>query len=102
MDKTAKRSKECGMGKTARRNAMAWRLGNHKSTGKWEQQMIARGWTSAQINQAISGNIRYPANNDVNPGNPATRYVHPGTGRSVVVDDNTMEVLHVGGDGFEY
>jgi hypothetical protein len=25
-----------------------------------------------------------------------------GTGRSVVVDDATGEVFHVGGDGFEY
>jgi hypothetical protein len=28
--------------------------------------------------------------------------VHPRTGRSVVVDDATGEVFHVGGDGFEY
>jgi len=32
----------------------------------------------------------------------ATRYVHPRIGRSVVVDDATGEVFHVGGDGFEY
>ena len=33
---------------------------------------------------------------------PATRYVHPRTGRSVLVDDATGAVFHVGGDGFEY
>jgi hypothetical protein len=38
----------------------------------------------------------------VNEGNTATRYVHPETGRSVVVDDETKEVIHVGGDGFKY
>ena len=40
--------------------------------------------------------------NKVNPGNSARRYVHPKTGRSVVVDDVTGEVLHVGGDGFKH
>ena len=44
----------------------------------------------------------FPAVNKVNPGNSATRYVHPTTGRSVVVDDVTHEVIHVGGDGFLY
>jgi hypothetical protein len=29
------------------------------------------------------------------------RFVHPATGRSVVVDDTIGEVFHVGGDGFE-
>ena len=40
--------------------------------------------------------------NLVNPGNAATRYVNPTTGRSVVVDDVIGEVIHVGGDGFVY
>jgi hypothetical protein len=35
-------------------------------------------------------------------GNPATRYIHPETGQSVVVDDVTGEVIHVGGPGFKY
>jgi hypothetical protein len=38
----------------------------------------------------------------VNKGNAATRYVHPETGRSVVVDDETREVIHVGGAAFKY
>jgi hypothetical protein len=38
----------------------------------------------------------------VNPGNPAWRYVNPTTGRSVVIDDVTKEVIHVGGDNFKY
>jgi hypothetical protein len=29
-------------------------------------------------------------------------YLHPETGRSVVVDDVTREVIHVGGDAFKY
>lgn len=35
-------------------------------------------------------------------GEGITRYVHPETGRSVVVDDVSKEVIHVGGDGFKY
>jgi hypothetical protein len=35
-------------------------------------------------------------------GNPATPYVHPKTGQSVVLDDVTGEVIHVGGPGFTY
>lgn len=38
----------------------------------------------------------------VNKGNAATRYLHPETGRSVVIDDVTKEVIHVGAEGFKY
>jgi len=30
------------------------------------------------------------------------RYVHPVTGRSVVIDAGTGEVIHIGGNGFRY
>jgi hypothetical protein len=33
---------------------------------------------------------------------PATRFVHPKTGKSVVVDNATGEIFHVGGEGFRY
>jgi hypothetical protein len=35
-------------------------------------------------------------------GNSATRYIHPVTGQSVVVDNVTGNVVHVGGPGFQY
>lgn len=35
-------------------------------------------------------------------GNPATRHVHPKTGQSVVIDEVTGKVIHVGGPGFKY
>ena len=38
----------------------------------------------------------------VNPANGATRFVNPATGRSVVIDNVTNVVIHVGGDGFAY
>ena len=37
-----------------------------------------------------------------NKGHQATRYVHPETGQSVVLDNVTREVTHVGGPGFKY
>jgi hypothetical protein len=64
--------------------------------------MSKRGWTKDQITDAISKGERFAAENLVNPGNAATRYVHPETGQSVVIDAVTKEVLHVGGPGFKY
>jgi hypothetical protein len=52
--------------------------------------------------EAIQHGQQFPAVNQVNAGNAATRYVHPATGRSVVVDQVTWEVIHVGGDGLVY
>ncbi|MBM4164689.1 MAG: hypothetical protein FJ222_09665, partial [Lentisphaerae bacterium] len=71
-----------------------WKPGTHKSLQKLENQMQQRGWTSQQIDEAMSGGKQFTAPNKVNSGNTATRYVHPETGRSVVVDDVTSEVLH--------
>jgi len=79
-----------------------WKLGGNHSAHQWANKMTQRGWTPQQINEAMANGQRFPATNNVNLGNPATRYVHPTTGRSVVVDDVTMEVIHVGGDGFLY
>jgi len=64
--------------------------------------MAKRGWTPQQVDEALSGGQKFPAVNKVTPGNSATRYVHPETGRSIVIDDVTAELLHVGGEGFEY
>lgn len=64
--------------------------------------MVQRGWTVEEIANAIATGERYPARNYVYLGNTATRYVSRDTGKSVVVDDQTGEVLHVGGTGFQY
>jgi hypothetical protein len=64
--------------------------------------MRARGWTPDQVTEAIQNGQPIPAVNNVDPSHPAMRYVHPATGRSVVVDTVTGEVIHVGGDGFVY
>jgi hypothetical protein len=81
---------------------VAWVFGTFKSEAKWAGQLAKRGWTNGQITEAIKSGSRFPGENLVNKGNPATRYVHPETGQSVVIDNSTNEVLHVGGPGFKY
>lgn len=68
---------------------------------KITRQMVPRGWTQQQIDEAMLTGNQIPAINRAN-GNPATRYVHPGTGQSVVRDNVTGEIIHVGGPGFRY
>ncbi len=64
--------------------------------------MRQRGWTDEQIKDALRRGDGYKAVNEVNPFHGAARYVHPDTGRSVVIDTTTAEVIHVGGDNFQY
>ena len=89
-------------GKALTTNKPSWNYGDHKSQAKWENQMKQRGWTVQQINEALYSNDSYSAPNNISPNNGATRYVHPTTGRSIVIDNVTGRILHVGGDGFLY
>jgi len=82
--------------------AKQWSFGSHKSAEKWESQMQKRGWTSSQIDEAITQGKSFSATNNVNKGNSATRFVHPTTGRSVVIDDVTKQILQVAGTGFRF
>ena len=66
------------------------------------RQMGTRGWTVDQILEAFSSGMRFDAPQRLNPASRATRYVHPVSGQSVVIDDLTGEVIHVGGPGFLY
>lgn len=79
-----------------------WKFGKHKKETKWQNQMKKRGWSEQQISEAIENGQQFKAENLINKGNSATRYIHPRTGKSVVVDDVTDEIIHVGGEGFRY
>lgn len=72
-----------------------------KDKEKLERQMKQRGWTQEQIEEAIKTGEKFPAKN-LQTGGSATRYVHPKTGQSVVIDDTTGGIIHVGGPGFVY
>lgn len=82
--------------------SISYSFGAYKSSGKWISQMASRGWTGNTIQEALTIGKKYPAINKVNPANNATRFVHPATGQSVVVDDITNEIIHLGGPGFKY
>jgi RHS repeat-associated protein len=80
----------------------SWKFGEHHSKQQWFNRMERGGWTEQRINEAINSGDSFSAYNNVNPGNSATRYIHPETGNSVVIDDVTNEILHLGGPGFGY
>jgi hypothetical protein len=65
---------------------------------KLREQMRQRGWTEQLILEAMQTQ-GIPTQGRKGP---ATRYVHPVTGQSVVVDDANGEIFHVGGKGFKY
>ncbi len=72
--------------------------GLKKLSPKIIKQMSKRGWTKKQIIEALHTKGISAMGKD----GPATRYVHPITGKSVVVDNKTGEIFHVGGEGFKY
>jgi Colicin E5 ribonuclease domain len=75
-------------------------LGNLSSI---QRQMGTRGWTPDLIDEAVQQGRAFPAVNKLGGANtPATRYVHPRTGQSVVIDNATGQVIQVGGPGFRY
>lgn len=79
-----------------------WVYGAFKSETKWASQFSKRGWTPEQVTEAITNGKSFDAVNMINEANGATRYVHPTTGQSVVVDNVTKELIHVGGPGYKY
>ena len=74
----------------------------YKSPQTWANQTSQRGWTPDLIEDAINNGLSFPAPNNINPANGATRYVSPVTGQSVVIDNTTGDIIHVGGPGFRY
>ena len=82
------------------REVIRWSLGKHKSALKWANRMKKRGWTNQQIDDVLANGKQFPAPNLVNPANNATRYVDTQTGRFVVRDDVSGEILQISGDGY--
>jgi hypothetical protein len=70
-------------------------------TPKIERDLLKRGWTPEDIQDAYENGEQVPAVNKAN-GEPATRYVNPTTGKSVVIENGSGQVIHVGGAGFKY
>ena len=54
----------------------SWKLGSNHSAQEWQNKMAQRGWKPDQITEAMQTGQQFPAVNNVNPANAATRYVH--------------------------
>jgi hypothetical protein len=65
---------------------------------KLRKQMRKRGWTEQSIREAL----RTTGIPSRGKQHRATRYVHPVSGKSVLVDDVTGEIFHLGGKDFGY
>jgi len=60
--------------------------------------MKSRGWTDEMLREALAT----PGIAALGKRGQATRYVHTATGKSVVVDNGSGEIFHVGDEGFRY
>ena len=67
---------------------------------KIQRQMLSRGWTRQEIIDAFERGKAFPAVDRTAGSTAATRYVNPTTGKFVVVNDATGNVIQVGGAGF--
>jgi hypothetical protein len=76
-----------------------WTFGKNHSSLQWENRMKKRGWTISEINDAIQNGKAAHAINLIPPNNPATRYTLE-SGRYVVLDDVTNELMQISGKGF--
>ena len=63
--------------------------------------MQKRGRTVADIQEAYDKGNAYSARDETANGSAATRFVHPTSG-TVVINNATGKIIHVGGTGFFY
>lgn len=61
--------------------------------------MTTRGWTKQEILDTVREGDAYAVTNKAT-GGPATEYVSRSTGKFVVIDNQSGQVLQVGGQGF--
>ncbi len=73
-----------------------WKFGTHKKEKYWAKYLTKRNWTPEEIDETLAHGKRYRAPNKVNKQNTATRYENKRTGKYLVIDDKTKEILHLG------
>jgi hypothetical protein len=66
------------------------------------KDMVKRGWTKQEIQDAVQFGKAEPATDFTAGGAPATRYTNPTTGKAVTINDATGKVIQVGDVGFRY
>jgi hypothetical protein len=75
-------------------------LGPHKGLRAWLNRLWAGNWSSSAISSTIRYGQSYGVVNNVNKGAGAKVYLEPGgTGRFVVVDSSTGNILQVSRPG---
>jgi hypothetical protein len=67
---------------------------------KIQNQMTTRGWTKAEIQQTYETGVRTKVVDKTAGGQPATQYLDKATGKFIVVNDATGNVIQVSGPGF--
>ena len=70
----------------------------------WGNYMSKRGWAFDDIQQTLLKGKWTPhsGTNYLNPGNPMSIVTNPSTGKSLIIDNVTKEVIQLGGKGFKY
>jgi membrane carboxypeptidase/penicillin-binding protein len=68
-------------------------------SNKIVRQMNSRGWTKQEILDTVREGDAYPVTNKAT-GGPATEYVSRSTGKFVVIDNNTGQVIQVSKAGY--
>jgi hypothetical protein len=70
----------------------------------WGKYMAKRGWTYTEIEKTLLHGKWSPisGNNYLNPGNSMSIVTSPSTGKSLIIDNVTKEVIHLGEKGYVY
>jgi hypothetical protein len=70
----------------------------------WGNYMNKRGWTFNDIQQTLLNGKWQPhsGTNWLNPGNSMSVVTNPNTGKSLIIDNITKEIIHLGKKGYVY
>ncbi len=64
--------------------------------------MLKRNWVADEIREAYDQGLFYSAVDMTANNAPATRFIHPINGKSVVINNATGKIIHGGGKDFQY
>lgn len=70
----------------------------------WANYMSNRGWSFGDIQKTLLNGKWSPhsGNNYLNPGNSMSKVTNINTGRSLIIDNVTKDIIHLGKPGFVY
>ena len=70
----------------------------------WGKYMGNKGWTPDEIQQTLIKGKWKPhlGTNHMNPGNPMRLVTNPYTGKSLIIDNVTREIIQLGRKGYRY